>query len=57
MSGSTSKSERRRLRRAIGAAAADALLDQKDAHTEIKQFLLLSFSLRRRIWWFLTGRF
>jgi len=54
------QTRRRQLRRAIGPAAADALLDAQDQANEIQRFLLMSSSvwqLPRRVWWVLTGRF
>jgi hypothetical protein len=51
--------ERRRIRRAIGPQAADALLDMDARSMDVERFLLLAHARWpwRRIWWLLTGRF
>lgn len=57
MSSGTAKHDRRKIRRAIGPQAADALLTMEDRSIEIDRFLLLRHSFWRRVWWIVTGRF
>jgi hypothetical protein len=49
--------DRRKIRRALGPQAANALLEMDTRALDIERFLLLSHSIRRRLWWILTGRF
>lgn len=49
--------DRRKIRRAIGPAAAAALQDMDARALDLDRFLLLQFSFRKRLWWLLTGRF
>lgn len=57
MSASTSREIRRKIRRAIGPQAEDALLDVQARSIEVDRFLLLQHSFWARVRWFFTGRF
>lgn len=51
--------DRRKIRRAIGPKAADALLEMDERSLDIERFLLLAHARWpwRRLWWLLTGRY
>ena len=57
MSSGNAKHDRRKIRRAIGPQAANALLTMEERSIDIDRFLLLRHSFWRRVRWFLTGRF
>ncbi len=50
MNGAQARLSRRQIRRAVGSAAADPLI-------EMQQFLLLQYSFWGRLRWLLTGKF
>lgn len=54
---SLAKIQRRKIRRAIGPQAEDALFDMQSRSVEIERFLLLQHSFWKRFVWFWTGKF
>jgi hypothetical protein len=57
VSGALAKAQRRKIRRALGPLAEDALLDMQERSTDIDKFLLLQHSFWGRVRWLFTGRF
>ena len=57
MSNESDKYSRRKIRRAIGVQAAEALLDSHVQTLQIRRFLMLRHSFWKRVWWIVTGRF
>lgn len=54
---SLARIQRRKIRRALGPLAEDALMDVQAKQMEIDRFLLLQHSFWGRVRWFFTGRF